>query len=217
MPVLLLDLIEARVLGVLVEKQATTPDVYPLTVNALLSGCNQKTSRDPILSLTESDVQQALDSLRGKTLVQDSYGASGRVLRYSHNFDRCLKLSPPALAIVAVLMLRGPQTPGELRGNCDRLYRFSDISSLEAYLEELAERGAQPLVQRLPKQPGAREHRFAHLLCGAPSVAGGSEVAAVSGEAGDELATLRAEVQGLRTLVEHLYAELGVSRPDGSA
>ncbi len=169
-----LSLLEARVLGVLVEKQLTTPDVYPLTANSLVAGCNQKTSRDPVVNASESEVQIALDSLRAHTLIVESYGASGRVLRYAHNVDRVLHLPGPVVAILAVLMLRGPQTPGELRGNCDRLYRFPDISALEAYLDEMAEsRGDRPpgaLVVQLPRQPGSREHRYAHLLSGMPEM-----------------------------------------------
>jgi len=218
---ILLDPIEARILGVLAEKQATTPDVYPLTVNALLSGCNQKTSRDPVLNLTESEVQAALEELRHRTLVVESYGASGRVLRYAQNLDRVLKLPPASHAILAVLMLRGPQTPGELRSNCDRLYHFPDISALEGYLDELAERPSGPLVLKLAKQPGSREHRYAHLLCGEVAFAAASaspepEEPRATGHAG-ELARLRAEVTELRRLVDHLYAELGVAEPPASS
>lgn len=214
---LLLDPIEARILGVLAEKQATTPDVYPLTVNALLSGCNQKTSRDPVMNLSEAEVQAGLEELRGRTLVLETYGASGRVLRYAQNLDRVLKLPPAAHAILAVLMLRGPQTPGELRGNCDRLYHFPDISALEGYLDELAERPAGALVMKLAKQPGSREHRYAHLLCGEVAfattpVTGDSEEPRAVGHAA-ELTRLRTEVTELRRLVDHLYAELGVAEP----
>lgn len=212
---ILLDPAEARILGVLAEKQATTPDVYPLTVNALLSGCNQKTSRDPVMNLSEAEVQGALEELRGRTLVVESYGASGRVLRYAQNLDRVLKLPPAAHAILVALMLRGPQTPGELRTNCDRLYRFPDISALEGYLDEMMERPSGALVMKLAKQPGSREHRYAHLLCGEPDLApAGPEVEAphVTGHAA-EITRLRSEVAELRRLVDHLYAELGVTEP----
>lgn len=211
----ILEPVEARILGVLAEKQATTPDVYPLTVNSLLSGCNQKTSRDPVMSLTETEVQAALEELRHRTLVVESYGASGRVLRYAQNLDRVLKLPPAALAIVVVLMLRGPQTPGELRANCDRLYHFPDISSLEAYLDELAERPAGALVVKLPRQPGSRESRYAHLLCGPVEAALEPERGQTPAPSrGGELEALRAEVTELRRLVDHLYRELGVTEPD---
>ena len=220
-----LSLLETRVLGVLIEKQLTTPDVYPLTANALLAGCNQKSSRDPVLSVSESEVQTTLDALRSHTLIVESYGASGRVLRYAHNVDRVLRLSGPMVAILAALMLRGPQTPGELRSNCDRLYRFPDISALEAYLDEMSEvRSNRPvgaLVVKLARQPGSREHRFAHLLSGLPElpvyVAGqADEVRAHAGQTDrfsaltTEVADLRAEVALLRQTVLRLCAELGV-------
>lgn len=220
-----LSLLETRVLGVLIEKQLTTPDVYPLTANALLAGCNQKSSRDPVLSVSESEVQTTLDALRSHTLIVESYGASGRVLRYAHNFDRVLRLSGPMVAILAALMLRGPQTPGELRSNCDRLYRFPDISALEAYLDEMSEaRSNRPvgaLVVKLARQPGSREYRYAHLLSGLPElpvyVAGqADEVRAHAGQTDrfsaltTEVADLRAEVALLRQTVLRLCAELGV-------
>lgn len=206
-PPLLLSAVEARILGVLVEKQATTPDVYPLTINALTTACNQKTSRDPVMNLSESEVSVTVDGLRGKNLVVETYGASGRVVRHGHALDRVLHLPKATIALLAVLMLRGPQTPGELRTNCDRLYRFPDISSLEAYLDEMVDKH---LALKLPKQPGSREHRFAHLLCGEPDV---SAISSHSGGHGGDLASLRAEVAELRRLVDHLYAELGVAEP----
>ncbi len=161
-----LTALEARVLGVLVEKEKTTPDVYPLTLNSLTAGCNQKTSRDPVMSVDESEVQATLDALRSRLLVIESYGASGRVLRYAHNFGKVYALPAASVALLAVLALRGAQTVSELRANSERLYRFDDASSVEAYLEELAQRATGALAVRLPKQPGSREHRWAHLLCG---------------------------------------------------
>jgi len=158
--------LEARVLGVLIEKQLTTPDYYPLTVNALVAGCNQKSNRSPVMNVTEGEVQMALDGLKHHTLVIDSYGASGRVMRYAHNLIKVLNVSQAVSALLAALMLRGPQTPGELRTGCDRMYRFADISSVEAYLEEMSNRTAGALVVKLPKQPGSREHRWAQLLGG---------------------------------------------------
>ena len=218
-PELRLSPLEARVLGVLVEKQLTVPDTYPLTLNALLAGCSQKTSREPVMNVSEGEAQMALDELRARTLVIDSYGASGRVMRYAHNLDRVLKISPPVLALLTALMLRGPQTPGELRAAADRFYKFPDISSLEAYLEEMANRSAGALAVKLPRQPGAREARWAHLLCGEPALDAGprgdaddsvttGEIAAVKAN----VARLQGEVAELRALVERLYAELGVSR-----
>lgn len=211
-----LSLLEARILGVLVEKQLATPDYYPLTINALVAGCNQKTSRDPVMNVSESEVQSALDGLRRQTLVIESSG--GRVMRYAHNLGKVLEVPQAVVALLAVLMLRGPQTPGELRINTDRLYRFADISSVEAYLDEMAERSTGALVVRLPKQPGSREHRYAHLLSGPVSAEreGSShgeetapgELAAVEAK----VAQLQGEVASLKRMVERLYAELGVAR-----
>ncbi len=158
-----LDAYEARVLAVLIEKRHTVPDSYPMTVNSLLAGCNQKSSRDPVLELTEADVHAALERLRGKALAIESSG--GRVMRWSENAKRVLGIPAESVAALAVLMLRGPQTPAELRANTERLYRFSDISALEAFLDELGQRG---LVLQLPRAPGAREVRWVHTLCGAP-------------------------------------------------
>jgi hypothetical protein len=214
-----LSLLETRVLGVLVEKSLTTPDVYPLTLNALVAGCNQKSSRHPVLNASEAEVQMAIDSLKHHTLVVESAGASGRVWRYAHNMHRVLHLAPPVVALLASLMLRGPQTPGELRVNCDRLYRFNDISSIEAYLDEMAARPVGTLVRQLPKQPGSREHRYAHLLSGEPEAEAGASETGEEGVTTGEIAALKAnvallhgELGELRALVERLYAELGVTR-----
>jgi uncharacterized protein len=217
--------LETRVLGVLVEKQSTTPDIYPMTVNALLSGCNQKTSRQPVMNATEAEVQGALDALKRLSLVIDSYGASGRVMRYAHNVPKVLGIGQATTALLAALMLRGAQTAAELRANTERMYQFADISSVEAYLEEMAARPAAALVARLPKQPGSREHRWAHLvggplpdeLSGSHEAAGGAEAAGESSIAAGEIASvkvnvaqLREEVAQLRALVDRLCLELGV-------
>jgi len=214
----ILSFLETRVLGVLIEKERTVPDSYPLTLNALLSGCNQKTSRDPIVTATETEVQAVVDSLKTMSLVIESSG--GRVSRYTHNAERVLQVPRQASALLAALMLRGPQTAGELRINCERLHAFADISSVEAFLRELAERPAGALVVELPRQPGARENRWGHLLSGAPEVpelaaspavsdAGGlgvAELAAVKAN----VARLQTDVAELKTLVAKLCAELGV-------
>lgn len=158
---------EARVLGTLMEKARTVPDSYPLTLNGLQSGCNQKSSREPVLTLNEDDIAQALDGLRAQTLVFESSG--GRTLRYEHNFERTLGVPSQAAALLGLLMLRGPQTAGELRLNSERWHKFADIGSVEAFLEELQTRNAEkggPLVVKLARAPGARESRWAHLLCG---------------------------------------------------
>lgn len=155
---------EARVLGVLFEKERTVPDSYPLSLNAIVLGANQKSSRSPVMELAETEAQAALDGLKALSLAVETSG--GRVMRYAHNLPRALAIPAEAAAIVAMLMLRGPQTPGELRINTERLHRFADLSSLEAYLAELAARPAGALVVELARAPGARERRWAHLLSG---------------------------------------------------
>lgn len=199
-----LSQLEARILGVLIEKSRTTPDAYPLTVNSLAAGCNQKTSRDPVMSVTESEVQSALEELRGRTLIMESYGASGRVLRYAHNFAKVYDVPSAGVDLLAVLMLRGPQTASELRANCERLHRFADASTVEAYLEELAERSTGAMTQKLPRQPGAREQRWTHLLCGEPVLesSGHANAAAPSG--------LEARVEQLERDVAELRAALAL-------
>jgi uncharacterized protein YceH (UPF0502 family) len=159
-----LSAVQVRVLGVLIEKERTVPDTYPLSLNSLLAGCNQKSSREPVMELTESEVLEALDELKASGWVLDHL--SGRVARYSHQFGKVLQIPSQSVAVLAVLMLRGPQTAGELRNNCERLHRFADISAIEAFLQELAERATAPLAILLPRQPGARESRWAHLLAG---------------------------------------------------
>ncbi|MCW5637081.1 MAG: YceH family protein, partial [Rubrivivax sp.] len=157
--------LEARVLGVLVEKQATVPDTYPLSLNALVNGCNQKTARDPVIDAGESDVLVALDGLKALALVFETSGS--RVVKYEHNLPRALQVPGAAAALLAVLMLRGPQTAAELRLNCERLHRFADISSVEGFLEELAAKDP-PRTVKLARAPGEREARWAQLLTGEP-------------------------------------------------
>jgi uncharacterized protein YceH (UPF0502 family) len=198
----LLTTLEARVLGVLVEKQATVPDSYPLSLNTLVLGCNQKTARHPVLNASEADVLQAIEGLRELTLVNEVSGA--RVVRYEHNAPRGLGVPSQAVALLAVLILRGPQTVAELRLNAERLHRFADTSSVEGFLEELAAK-APPRVVRLPRAPGGREARWAHLLCGEVA-----EAAMPSEAAPDDVAALRAEVATLRSQLQHLAAALGV-------
>jgi len=201
--------VEARILGVLIEKEKTTRDAYPLTLNSLTAGCNQKTAREPVLSISESDIQASLEDLRTRILVFETYGASGRVLRYAQNFAKVFGLPPASVALLATLMLRGPQTVSELRANSERLYRFDDASSVEAYLDELAERAAGALTVKLPKQPGAREHRWQHLLCGAPNRPEEQAEQAkhdASAAAGSTNAALAARVSRLEQQVEQLQA-----------
>lgn len=213
----ILSLAEARVLGVLIEKQRTVPDTYPLTLNSLIAGCNQKTSRHPVMELGEAQVQDALDNLRGMSLVTESSG--GRVMRYAHNADGVLRVPSQSLALLTVLLLRGPQTAGELRIASDRMHNFADISSVEAFLDEMAERAAGALVARLPRLPGARESRWMHLLSGeAPPAA--AEAAPTAADPSGELPALRAQVQrleaevsSLKATVARLCSELGLAEP----
>ncbi len=212
-----LSLLETRVLGVLVEKQHTVPDSYPLTLNALVSGANQKTSRHPVLEASDAQVQAALDRLKSLALVVESSG--GRVMRYAHNVGKVLGIPPQSVALLAVMFLRGAQTPGELRINSERLHRFGDILSVEAFLEELAERRDGALAKSLPRGAGSRETRWTHLLSGEPAE---SHADGESQPAGDaltvsELAAIRAEVDrlrgevgSLRETVARLCRELGL-------
>lgn len=165
----LLNETEVRVLGSLVEKQLTTPEYYPLTLNALTAACNQKSNRDPVVSLDESAILAAIDSLRDKNLVYLFYGSSSRTVKYKHMLPNVYELEPPAVAVIALLFLRGPQTVGELRGRSDRLYPFSSLGEVQETLDELAGR-SEPLVFRLERQPGQKEARYAHLMSGAIDV-----------------------------------------------
>lgn len=202
-PSLSLTLLQTRVLGVLVEKQHTVPDTYPLSLNALVSGCNQKTSRDPVMNAAEAEVQIAVDELKFMSLVME--GAGSRVTRYEHNVGRVLQVPPQSVAILATLMLRGAQTPGELRINCERLHKFSDISSVEVFLHELRDRAAGALVVELPRKPGARENRWAHLLSGPPVAEAAAEMPAA---AGAETSALHERVTALEQEVAALKARL---------
>ena len=219
-----LSLLETRVLGVLVEKQHTVPDSYPLTLNALVSGANQKTARDPVIEASEAEVQAALDHLKSLSLVVESSG--GRVMRYAHNAGKALGLPPQSVALLAVLFLRGPQTAGELRINSERLHKFGDILAVEGFLNELAEK---PWVKELPKQPGARETRWVHLLGAEPvSALAGTAAVPADGNPGSapgfdaltmsevaaikaNVAQLQAEVDALKETVARLSRELGIS------
>lgn len=210
-----LSALEARVLAVLVEKASTVPDSYPMSLNSLTLGVNQKTARDPVMNAGESDVAAALDELKAMSLVNSVSGS--RVARFEHNMKRVYGIPGQAEALLAVLMLRGPQTSAELRINCERLHRFADVSSVEGFLEELATR-EPALALKLPKAPGAREARWAHLLSGTPEIpvgggasSGASSSSWSSGSARDEeIAALRAEVEQLKATVARIQAELGL-------
>jgi uncharacterized protein YceH (UPF0502 family) len=161
---------EVRVLGSLVEKQLTTPEYYPLTLNALTAACNQKSNRDPVMSIGETAILAAIDSLRDKNLVYLYYGSTSRTVKYKHMLPSVYELEPPAVAVIALLLLRGPQTVGELRGRSDRLYEFSGLGEVQETLDDLARR-SEPLILKLERQPGQKEARYVHLLSGEVDVA----------------------------------------------
>jgi uncharacterized protein YceH (UPF0502 family) len=165
-PLPLLDATEVRVLGSLIEKQITTPDYYPLTLNALTNACNQLTNRDPVVAYGDQTVVRAIDGLREKRLATLFTGAESRVAKYKHTLTDALLLTPGEVALLCVLMLRGPQTLGELRTRSERLFVFDSMTDVEEALNALAAREPAPLVAKLPRQPGTKESRYAHLLSG---------------------------------------------------
>ena len=212
-----LSLTEARVLGTLMEKARTVPDSYPLSLNAVVTGCNQKTTRDPVMNLSDGEVQQALDALRHLGLAIEQSG--GRTTRWEHNFQRGVGVPEQSAVLLGLLLLRGPQTAAELRMNAERWYRFADVSSVEGFLNELQERSAEkggPLTLLLPRAPGAREPRWAQLLCGPVDVsalaagASGGAPAPAAGGLQARVEALESEVADLRALVQRLCSELGL-------
>jgi uncharacterized protein YceH (UPF0502 family) len=207
--------VEARVLGTLMEKARTVPDSYPLSLNSLALGCNQKTTRDPVMNLSEAEVQDALGSLKERNLVRENSGS--RVTRFDHNFQRGIGVPEQSAVLLGMLMLRGPQTAAELRLNTERWYKFADISSVEGFLEELQDRSAErggALVVKLPRAPGAREQRWAHLLCGPVDTTALAAFRTSDGGAGERIERLEADVAALRATVQRLCAELGVEMPE---
>jgi uncharacterized protein YceH (UPF0502 family) len=201
--------IEVRVLGSLVEKQVTTPEYYPLTLNSLTLACNQKNNRQPVTAYTENEVAQALESLREKNLTYVFHGSTSRVPKYKHVMPEVMHLSKPEMAVMCVLMLRGPQTVGELRGNGARLHEFSGLEEVERTLNALVSREPEPLVVRLQRQPGQKEARVAHLLSGEVSIdAEPEQVSPTRSRSRDgqneRVATLEAEMETLKTEVGRL-------------
>jgi hypothetical protein len=194
--------IEARVLGALVEKQITTPEYYPLTLNALTLACNQKNNRHPVTAYSENEVGQAVETLREKNLIYVFYGSTSRVPKYKHVVPEVLHLTPSETALICVLLLRGPQTPGELRGNASRLYAFASLDEIEQTLNGLISHEPDPLVTRLPRQAGQKEVRFAHLLSGEIPV----EVP-TQAEHSSPRQTLEQKVDGLIAEVERLKVQ----------
>jgi uncharacterized protein YceH (UPF0502 family) len=222
-----LTAVQARVLGTLMEKARTVPDSYPLTLNALVLGCNQKSSRFPTMELTEADISSALIAMKlivnaaDQPLVRELSGS--RTTRFEHNFQRAVGVPEQSAVILGLLMLRGPQTVGELRINAERWYKFADISSVEAFLEELQDRPADKggaLVQKLPRAPGTREQRWTHLMCGPVDLTllatenEAQEWAANEGSViHQRISALEQEVTHLRQMFENLSKELGLSQP----
>lgn len=196
---------EARILGSLVEKQLTTPEYYPLTLNALTAACNQKSNRDPVMSLGETEILAAIDSLRDKNLVYLYYGSTSRTVKYKHMLPNVFELDAAAVAILTLLLLRGPQTTGEMRGRADRLHEFAGIGEVQETLDLLAHR-EEPLVVKLERQPGQKEPRYAHLLSGEIDVSQinfATEKPAASGSS-ERIEKLEGDVERLNTEVSEL-------------
>ncbi|MFM1678686.1 YceH family protein [Aeromonas salmonicida] len=210
---LVLGPLEARVIGALIEKEICTPDQYPLSLNALVNACNQKSNREPVLDLSELDIRAVVDELIRKRLVVNTAGFNARVPRYQHRFCNTefgtLKFSEQELGIVCELLLRGPQTPGELRSRTNRLCRFDDVTQVDAALAALIEQG--PYVVKLPREPGKRESRYAHLFSGEvdlQALAEASPASSYASPAADRLSALEEEVETLKSQLQALEARL---------
>ncbi len=202
-----IDEVEARVLGSLVEKQLTTPEYYPLTLNALTAACNQKSNREPVMALGETEIMGAIDRLRDKNLVYLFYGSGSRTVKYKHMLPNVFELDEAGVAVMALLLLRGPQTVGELRGRSDRLHEFGGLDEVQATLDELVDRN-DPLITRLERAPGQKEARYAHLLCGPVDASSASvERAAVTTGSNNKLGELETEIESLRTALTEFRAE----------
>ncbi|EMH4161482.1 YceH family protein [Pluralibacter gergoviae] len=207
---------EARVIGCLLEKQVTTPEQYPLSLNAITLACNQKTNREPVMSLSEGEVQDLLDELVKRHYLRTVSGFGNRVTKYEQRFCNSefgdLRLTPAEVALVATLLLRGPQTPGELRSRGQRMHEFADAAEVDAALEHLANREDGPFVARLPREPGKREQRYMHLFSGSVEslITAVEAVAPASSEAlGERVAVLEDEVAALKARLDSLLAHLG--------
>ncbi len=212
-----LSAVEARILGSLIEKDVTTPDYYPLTLNSLTNACNQSSNRDPVVSYGEAEITRGLDLLRDKKLAYVFQGADSRVAKFGHRIAESFELARPETAVLCVLLLRGPQTPGEIRGRTGRMHEFATLDDTEASLNALAARSPDPLVAKLARQPGMKEQRYAHLLSGDVPVQ--APVSALPGPRAlpeesrlanleNETASLRAEVVELRQQLTDLRKQL---------
>ena len=206
---------EARVIGCLLEKQVTTPEQYPLSVNGVVTACNQKTNREPVMNLSESDVQEQLDNLVKRHFLRTVSGFGNRVTKYEQRFCNSefgnLKLSAAEVAVITTLLLRGAQTPGELRSRASRMYEFSDMAEVESTLENLATREDGPYVIRLAREPGKRESRYMHLFCGEvdEAVAAADQLPVASGDLQARVEALETEVAELKQRLDSLLAHLG--------
>lgn len=207
-----LDVVEVRILGCLIEKDITTPEYYPMTTNALVNACNQKSNREPVVSWDEDLVSEGVDSLREKKLIGVLTGGGNRVPKYSHRLQEALNLGRREIALLCELMLRGPQTLAELRERAGRMYRFSDVEEVDACLSKLNDHPRGPMTVQLPRQSGQKEVRYAHLLSGEPAVpAQADEHPAKTAGLEGRVTDLEAEVRDLRRLVEQMRTELGIS------
>ena len=202
---------EVRVLGSLIEKQITTPEYYPLTLNGLVAACNQKNNRNPVTSYSESEIDEALFSLRDKNLAYVFHGSTSRVPKYKHVVPEVMHLSPAEVAAMTVLMLSGPQTVGEIRTRGSRFYEFADLEEVDETLRALSAKDGEPFVMKLPRQPGQKEARFAQLLSGEPAleqlIEAPAERKARGGNDGERIALLEDAVQNLTQRVEELTVQ----------
>lgn len=207
--------VDARVLGALIEKEITTPDYYPLSINSLVYACNQKNNRDPVMSLDENAVRDALHALAEEHLAGPASGADGRVTKYEHRAHEALQLTRREIAVLCIMLLRGPQTPGELRSRSERLFAFEDLADVQSTLQRLMQR-EPPLVAVLPRQPGTKEARYAHLFSGEVQAAPPPQHAAAATSArpedGERVATLESEIASLRSEIEELKRQFAEFR-----
>jgi uncharacterized protein YceH (UPF0502 family) len=203
-----LSAVQARVLGALVEKDVTTPEYYPLSLNALVNACNQKSNREPVMALEEDQVREALAGLQEQRLAGPAGGADSRVPKYEHRMQEVFNFDRRETAVLCVLLLRGPQTPGELRGRTERMYRFDALEDVLGTLQKLSQR-EPPLVKVLPRQPGTKESRYAHLLSGdvEGNLVAAAPPARAEGGEGGEVESLREEIAELRRELEALKHE----------
>ena len=199
--------VAARVLGSLVEKEITTPEYYPLSLNALANACNQKNNREPVTNLDEDEIRQALHRLEDDGLAGAARGTESRVAKYEHHVQEVFNFTRGEIAVMCVLLLRGPQTPGELRGRTERMHRFEELSDVQSTLQRLMQR-EPPLAKVLPRQPGTKEARYAHLFSGEPAEAARNSEATESAGAGPSMAQMEAEIAALREEVAELRAQV---------